>query len=269
MESSKGQFWDHYCFYFIKMIWQRSVLSLYQFFLQMTQTCFYPGLNNSIGPIARDCPKWPSGKSICVLSCPPDLDGWTFGQPIFSVPNYRSPSTLGALYFEWFHKLIFVSNNRDLYQFCPWSHIQLIVYVDNIISIALIPVLKYWWRRANNTAAPQVVMKGVLLHFSITSSVIRDKVHHCEIPNALAMKIQQSCHEKRFLRIKDLWNLNCGGAGGNKKPMIPPALALEIPQPYIVLFNAIRFLYGFTSQQMWFFTLHRFIQMNGVIGNGS
>ena len=143
---------------------------------------------------ARDCPKWPSGKSICVLSCPPNLDGWTFGQPIFSVPNYRSSSTRGALYFEWFHKLIFVLNNRDLYQFCPWSHIQLIVYLDNIISIALIPVLKYWWRRANNTAASQVVIKGVLLHFSITSSVIRDKVHHCEIPNALAMKIQQSCN---------------------------------------------------------------------------
>ena len=176
------------------------------------------GLNNSIGPIARDCPKWPSGKSICVLSCPPNLDGWTFGQPIFSVPNYRSPSTRGALYFEWFNKLIFVLNNRDLYQFCPWSHIQLIVYLDDIISSALIPVLKYWWRRANNTAASQVVIKGVLLHFSITSSVIRDKVHHCEIPNALAMKIQQSCNEKRFLRVKDLWNIFCGGAGVNKKP---------------------------------------------------
>ena len=240
----------------------------------------WPGLNNSIGPIARDCPKWPSGKCICVLSCPPNLDGWTFGQPIISVPNYRSPSTRGALYFgrspstrgalyfEWFHKLIFVLNNRGLYQFCPWSHIQLIAYLDNIISIALIPVLKYWWRRANNTATSQVVIKGVLLHFSITSSVIRDKVHHCEIPNAIAMKIQQSSNEKRFLRVKDLWNLF--SAGSNKKnPMVPPALALEIPQPYIVLFNAIRFLYGFASQQMWFSMLHRFIQMNGVIGNGS
>ena len=111
---------------------------------------------------------------------------------------------------------------EQLYQIGPWSHIQLIVYLDNIISIALIPVLKYWWRRANNTAASQVVIKGVLLHFSITSSVIRDKVHHCEIPNALAMKMQQSCKEKKFLRVKDLWNLFCGGVGGNKKPYGAP-----------------------------------------------
>ena len=41
------------------------------------------GLNNSIGPIARDCPKWPSGNCICVRSCPPNLCGWIFGQPIF------------------------------------------------------------------------------------------------------------------------------------------------------------------------------------------
>ena len=121
-------------------------------------------------------------------------------------------------------QLISVLNNRDLYQLCPWSHIQLIVYLDNIISIALIPVLKYWWRRANNTAASQVVIKGVLLHFSNTSSVIRNNVHHYEIPNALAMKIQQSCNEKRFLRVKYLWNLFCGGAGGNSKSLWYPLL---------------------------------------------
>ena len=45
--------------------------------------CSFSGLNNSIGPIARDCPKWPSGDCIYVRSCPPNLCGWIFGQPIF------------------------------------------------------------------------------------------------------------------------------------------------------------------------------------------
>ena len=59
------------------------------------------GLNNSIGPIARDCPKWPSGNGICVRSCPPNLCGWIFGQPIFSVPNYCSiPTNNGSA--KWF-----------------------------------------------------------------------------------------------------------------------------------------------------------------------
>ena len=102
-------------------------------------------------------------------------------------------------------QLISVLNNRDLYQLCPWSHIQLIVYLDNIISIALIPVLKYWWRRANNTAASQVVIKGVLLHFSNTSSVIRNNVHHYEIPQCISNEDTTVMQWKEVSKGKYIW----------------------------------------------------------------
>ena len=42
------------------------------------------GLNNSIGPIARNCPKWPSGNRICRLKLPAKLVLWKFGQQTFS-----------------------------------------------------------------------------------------------------------------------------------------------------------------------------------------
>ena len=41
------------------------------------------GLNNSIGPIARNCPKWPSGNRICGLKLPAKLVFWQFGQQAF------------------------------------------------------------------------------------------------------------------------------------------------------------------------------------------
>ena len=61
--------------------------------VQVMAWCQTAGLNNSIGPIARDCPIWLLGNDICVRSCPPNLCGWIFGQPIFSVPNYCSIPT--------------------------------------------------------------------------------------------------------------------------------------------------------------------------------
>ena len=36
-------------------------------------------LNNSIGPIARNCPKWPSGNHICGPKLPAKLIFWQFG----------------------------------------------------------------------------------------------------------------------------------------------------------------------------------------------
>ena len=42
------------------------------------------GLNNSIGPIARNCPKWPSGNHICGPKLPAKLSFWKFGQQTFS-----------------------------------------------------------------------------------------------------------------------------------------------------------------------------------------
>ena len=41
------------------------------------------GLNNSIGPIARNCPKWPSGNRICGLKLPAKLVFWKVGQQTF------------------------------------------------------------------------------------------------------------------------------------------------------------------------------------------
>ena len=45
------------------------------------------GLNNSIGPIARNCPKWPSGNHICGPKLPTKLVFWKFGQQTFSCVN--------------------------------------------------------------------------------------------------------------------------------------------------------------------------------------
>ena len=42
------------------------------------------GLNNSIGPIARNCPNWPSGNHICGPKLPAKLLFWKFGQQTFS-----------------------------------------------------------------------------------------------------------------------------------------------------------------------------------------
>ena len=155
----------------------------------------YAGLNNSIGPIARNCPKWPSGNGIYVRSCPPNLCGWTFGQPIFSVPNYCSLPTNND------------SVKEHLCRSCAWCHIQcllFIIYLDHIIIIVLVPALKYWWRSSNSTTASQVVMKGDIITPcpSITSNMVIDKVHHYQISNASAMEIPQSCtwscNEKGF-----------------------------------------------------------------------
>ena len=42
------------------------------------------GLNNSIGPIAWNCPKWPSGNHICGPTLPAKLAIWKFGQQTVS-----------------------------------------------------------------------------------------------------------------------------------------------------------------------------------------
>ena len=42
------------------------------------------GLNKSIGPIARNWPKWPSGNRICGLKLPTKLVVWNFRQQTFS-----------------------------------------------------------------------------------------------------------------------------------------------------------------------------------------
>ena len=143
-----------------------------------------------------------------------------------------------------------------MYQFCPWSQIhcvQLIVYLGHI-SIVLIPF--------NIDDDGQITLqylkwlsREISLHCVITSPVVTEKLQHCEISNALAMNMPQfftrSCNEKGFLIVRDLWNLCCGGTGGNKKKKklwYPSSLALEIPQPCIMLFNATKILYRFTPQ---------------------
>ena len=51
------------------------------------RSCMAAGLNNSIGPIARNCPKWPSGNHICGPKLPAKLVFWKFGQQTFSCVN--------------------------------------------------------------------------------------------------------------------------------------------------------------------------------------
>ena len=129
------------------------------------------GLNNSIGPIARDCPKWPSGNGICVRSCPPNLCGWIFGQPIFFAPNYCSiPTNNGSV--EYFRI------EQYLCWFFPWSHIncvQFIVYLDHII-IVLVPLLKYWWRSSKSTTLSQIVRRQISLLCTHVSLVLWSKM---------------------------------------------------------------------------------------------
>ena len=45
------------------------------------------GINNSICPIARNCPQWPSGNHICGPKLPAKLVFWKFGQQTFSCVN--------------------------------------------------------------------------------------------------------------------------------------------------------------------------------------
>ena len=49
--------------------------------------CILSGLNNSIGPIARNYPKWPSSNHICGPKLPAKLVFWKFGQQTFSCIN--------------------------------------------------------------------------------------------------------------------------------------------------------------------------------------
>ena len=122
--------------------------------------------------------------------------------------------------------MIFVLNNICIDSVhSEWSNIhcvQLIVYLEYIINIVLIPVLKYWWRGANNTA---VVIKGDIITLCFASSVVMDKMQHYGISNALAMEIPQSCtgpcNGKEFQSVKELWNLFCGDSGDNTKIWSP------------------------------------------------
>ena len=91
-----------------------------------------PGLNNSIGPIARDCPKWPSGNGICVRSCLPNLCGWTFGQPFFLCQASAHCPLIMVLQNDF-------SIEQHLCQFCPWSHIHCVQFIVDFRSSS-----SYW-----------------------------------------------------------------------------------------------------------------------------
>ena len=143
------------------------------------------GLNNSIGPIPRDCPKWPSGNDISLRSCPPYLYSWIFGQlfgPLFvcQITGHYPPAAIvnfiGSSSTKWFsYWMISVPIlSRISY---PNRRVQFIVY--HIISVVLTSVLNYWWRSENTTAVCQVAIKGDI-------NTLRC-VQQCEISSALAM----------------------------------------------------------------------------------
>ena len=139
------------------------------------------GLNNSIGPIARNCPKCPSGNSIRIWSCPPNLYSWTFGQPIFFLCQLQLTAR------PWRSlNLIVLQNYFRIGQL--WYVSILSMISDPLCSINCIlgsyqyctdPV-QYWWR----WAISQVVIKG-----DITT-----------------LCYHQSCGNRK---TATLWNLQC------------------------------------------------------------
>ena len=78
--------------------------------------------------------------------------------------------------------MVFVLSNRDLYQFCPWSHIhcvQLIAYLDHVLSIVLIPPFLNIDDEGQITLQCLKWLSGKLsLHYGITRHVVRDQVRH-------------------------------------------------------------------------------------------
>ena len=56
-------------------------------FMRLGNWKLRPCLNNSMGPMARNCPKWPSGNRICGRSCPPNLYFDNSGNKRFSASN--------------------------------------------------------------------------------------------------------------------------------------------------------------------------------------
>ena len=53
---------------------------LWVYYMPAVWPILWAGLNNSIGPIVRNCPKWPSGNRICGPKFPAKLVSWKFGQ---------------------------------------------------------------------------------------------------------------------------------------------------------------------------------------------
>ena len=114
------------------------------------------GLNNCIGPIARNGLR----STIFASKVARQIGIIEYsGNPFFcaklQVSTHPRHSSILLVLQNSFHI------EQYIYRFCPLSRIQTDVFIQlYIISIALTPVLKYWWRSANNTAVCQVVIKG-------------------------------------------------------------------------------------------------------------
>ena len=73
------------------------------------------GLNNSIGPIAQNCPKWPSGNHICGPKLPAKLLFWKFGQQTFScVKQLLTAHPMRSWFWEVFWKVTHLVLNQLL-----------------------------------------------------------------------------------------------------------------------------------------------------------
>ena len=119
--------------------------------MECPMLCKSPGLNNSIGPIARNCRRATVFASeVACQTCVVEYSG----NPFFLYQTTAQYPLTMALKNDF-------RIEQHLCWFCPWSHIhcvQFIVYMDHII-IVLVPFLKYWWRSSKSTTVSQMVRK--------------------------------------------------------------------------------------------------------------
>ena len=97
-----------------------------------SQCTFATGLNNSIGPTARYCPKWTSGNHICGPKMPAKLVFWKFGQQTFFVRQpaaHCTPYAISILrdVLSLSVESTFVYGHNDLISIVFWLCDQLII----------------------------------------------------------------------------------------------------------------------------------------------
>ena len=139
------------------------------------------GLINSIGPIARNCPKWPSGNHICGPKLPAKLAFWKFEQETFSCVNqlltHCTPYALLILRGVLQSDCYLVLNQLLFMVSMILSPLQLIWLYDQLI---IEPDMNHQWHNANKTVISRMVI----------SSYITGHLHHRSNRNGHNVRLQ-------------------------------------------------------------------------------
>ena len=118
------------------------------------------GLNNSIGPIARNCPKWPPGNHICGPKLPAKLAFKKFGQQTFSCVHQLltqcAPYALLILRDVVQSDCYLVLNQLLFMISMILSPLHLIWLYDQLI---IEPDINHQWHNANKTAVSRMVQQ--------------------------------------------------------------------------------------------------------------